>query len=374
MMDYYNFYNEANYTNFVHNQNSYHPYAESVTFYNKRWPKKQKNIAKPPKTSAANITTITTAPTQATNTSTPAHPTNTNTNTRKLWCEKCTNFTGQRTDHKHDSTYARMREEGESCTSCLIPHSVQDDEELRIHCTSSTMAGWNDNEAHNVHHVDLIAVRGAGVEEVRNAWAADTALEKRPQHIVLSGGHLNDVINGKTAAEIFHEIRKFGELVESQNNRSTFVSMTCPFSLMIVKLSPSDNHRRKADFVNKLETIVELNKLIGVWNKRVQFYGRTNHLPPLHTFGLENDPTQGQVFPPGKAFLGELNAFVPNAWREFDWGGKLHLEDAVRKEIGRGINRYFDILLGHLRPPEEGGGTSGLGKRAKKNLKRKFKK
>ena len=148
--------------------------------------------------------------------------------------------------------------------------------------------------------------------------------------------------------------RAFGELVESQNNRSTFVSMTCPFSLMIVKLSPSDNHWRKAKFVNKLETIVDLNKLLGVWNKKVQFYGRTSHLPPLHTFGLENNPTQGQVFPPGKAFLGELNSFVSNAWREIDWGEKLHPKDAVRKEIGRVINRYFDILLGLQRPPEAG--------------------
>ena len=34
------------------------------------------------------------------------------------------------------------------------------------------------------------------LEEVRNAWAADTALERRPQHVVLSGGHNNDVLNG----------------------------------------------------------------------------------------------------------------------------------------------------------------------------------
>ena len=58
------------------------------------------------------------------------------------------------------------------------------------------LAKWNCNEAQNVHHVDLIAVPGAGVEEVRNAWAADTALERRPQHVVLSWGHDNDVLNG----------------------------------------------------------------------------------------------------------------------------------------------------------------------------------
>ena len=79
---------------------------------------------------------------------------------------------------------------------------------------------------------------------------------------------------------------------------------------MIVKLSPSDNHQRKANFVNKLEMIVELNKLLGVWNKRDQFYSHMSHLPPLHTFGLENDQTQGQVFPPEKAYLRELNSFV----------------------------------------------------------------
>ena len=90
-----------------------------------------------------------------------------------------------------------MREDKVLCTSCLHPHSVQHDGELRIHCTSSTIARWNGNEAHNVHHVDLIAVPGAGVEEVRNAWAADTALENRPQHVVLSGGHINDVFIAK---------------------------------------------------------------------------------------------------------------------------------------------------------------------------------
>ena len=184
-----------------------------------------------------------------------------------------------------------------ACKACNVPHHYPREQlRLPIIFTALAMCNWHGNfktngtyEGNKVH-VDVIAIPGATINELIEAYRVELANYKRPIDVFLVAG-LNDVSRGLSARRIIERILTFRQTVLNRHDTSTFAAATLYFPPALCRLSGELPGVLKEG--NKKDIIVEINAAIIETNRTKPQYLDVWRAPHFQDWGhAQQTPTK----------------------------------------------------------------------------------
>ena len=292
-------------------------------------------------------------------------------NGRDRYCDTCSEATSifkpnlSAVHHRHEDSAAwRCSVPNSSgkypCHTCKVSYHSYDiaafncrwtGGRLPVLATSSTLFNWQGARHRTRYdgdpfHIERISVAGATVRNI--AHAIDVAYFNlgKPIDLLICAG-INDIIRGHSAIEIMCDLVMLEEALETRLPTSTMAICTLPLPPMICQL-PGDLSWRPASFVNRLDTLIELNLRIVRHNQRNsrRLQRPTDTAPTFHTRGLRTRyrSSRNQFGP--RNLLGSVLGHRHNNWRESNPHNMLHLNETIVCSMGRATVSYFSAFYG----------------------------
>ena len=265
---------------------------------------------------------------------------------------------------KEDRLYADYDQLGQyNCDTCRIsPHVYKTGERVALIVTGSQMANWqNPVEMAGTKvryggypgddiHVDSLAVPGAKVSDLKNAFLAEYEDYDLPLDILIIAG-TNNLIKGQTKEQVLHEMETFKNMVvrmgEDKGWRNTFgvCDMFYPPKLTRFAFDPihGDSH-----FWNRAWDIRFINDNIRTLNNEGPESIYTRHTPTLHHIGIKKlkELPEREWMRNYPVAIDSYNKHVGSAFREMHPDDMLHLSDYNRIKAGAYFSQYYRHIYG----------------------------
>ena len=225
--------------------------------------------------------------------------------------------------HKHRSLRMdriRMKFEDDGsypCTLCFTLHSADLGARKAVVVGDSLLAGWEDAwveaERSTKSHFDIIAIKGASIPVLNQAYLAEYGKEERPVDVVLLAG-LQDLREDKTPGEILRSIDTFKMSVLGLSGKPINT-----FALCLLPVPPSSN------LPVMVKNVEEVNRGMININREIQQNAAVHHAPSFFSFGRHC--RKGKWLPP----------------REDQWIGEALIPSETLKIVGN-LEKYFNDI------------------------------